>query len=322
MEGVVRFVRRHAFAVVQRKNFQHLGTEFFPDLCRLFGHDAVNVKEADLLHALFRLCANAAAGGSAGPTAMELFMREWPDADPPSLWACVRLRGLTAEDVFKFCMEASEEERFDDAFRGALTQYLYELHHCPEPPRKVPRGVAPGNLGARREYKQVSSYPWAFTFDREASAMHVVYSDDDARGVAFVAVKGPRVAEVPPVSCFRGDVVLQCNVSFGPEHLGVSGVLTPRRAGRQEVTVEASVVNFRHDKWKRSSVVVPLAGEAADFRIPAAIATATLDQEGYRFAPRAFPDYQKGAHVLLRLRLMRGDSEHSEIISGRLREAR
>lgn len=76
------------------------------------------------------------------------------------------------------------------------------------------------------------------------------------------------------------------------------------RDSATDITITSSVVNFRHDRWRKKSVTTALASGTA-FKIPQILSWNTIgnnDTPGYLFDIERYPEYcPKGTWILMSL---------------------
>jgi hypothetical protein len=159
----------------------------------------------------------------------------------------------------------------------------------------------------RKTFQPISFYPRNLEFHGLASPQTDISYWDDSKIKLFVALDFSikEAMALPPVH-FHNHFI-HCTVYHADRSLGVSGNIHGKTGvsdSATEITITSSVVNFRHDRWRKKSVVSSLASGTA-FKIPTILSWNTIgnnDTPGYLFDVERYPEYwPKGTWILMSL---------------------
>lgn len=302
------FVKRH-IGEIGRSALAQLSAAAFPRLCQLLMGDDVNVSEVKLMESLFSLCEKKTKTVQA---ATEMFFKEQACLGDQrvSMWACVRVQGLTHDSLLQF--RTAHPGALDDTFYMTLMNFNWS-NHMEDADKRVLRIHNSSSLQPPRMQTLLSCYPRNLKMpDTTQSSSFVVTSfEEDNVIVSYAGVHFSEHDQVPLPPFRSSDCVVQMRVWFQGQWLLVTGGIDMKCSSLapevlQHVQVTVSVVNFRHARWNKGSVTV---NRGDDFEIPRIISLNTLKNDGYRFDPAVYPDYKSGRCILLKIVISFGQND-------------
>lgn len=313
LSDIKDYIAIYAFVVFKHKSFYSLGSESIAGISHICTRDDLNIKEIDLLHCIYKLCEKKLGADKelAGlGSSWELMTHDF-SGKGSSLWSQIRLSSISMKEFVKFIKENKRCFSSDNVVK--IVTFLYS---CAE--------TAEGNctdassadlkdddvLGAhlskkRKIFQPCSFFPRNLEFHGLASPQTDISYWDDSKIKLFVAFDTAKkeVVTLPPVhfrNCF-----IHCAVDHADKSLNVSGNIHAKTAcndDSKEVTITSSVVNFRHDRWRKKSVLTSLVS-GTTFKIPTILSWNTIgnnDTPGYLFDVDKYPEYcPTGSWILM-----------------------
>lgn len=291
------YICSYAFLVLRHKALFSIGRHSMNELIRLCSDDRLNVLEVDLFTYLYRLCA-AKIGDKEYvdfTNAFDIFKFKF-EGDR-SLFDAVRLTSMKMDDFMCFVHKNQGAINNDD-----IVEIMQTIHN----PKTVCR--------KRKKFQMVSSYPRNLNFrvadNPQADCSHW---DRDMVETYFVIDVGNKNVVALPLIFYR-QKQFRCLLNYTERAISVTGRIMSRTTGIKESTmtssadegfvkITTSVVNFRHDRWKKTSVVVNLANPS-EFEIPNilswnAIEGSSTTCTGYVFDVSKYPDYSEDGNSLM-----------------------
>lgn len=316
LSDIKNYIAIYAFVVFKHKSFYALGADSFSGVSQICTRDDLNIKEIDLLHCVYKLCEKKIATDKemAGlGSAWELMVHEFADTGS-SLWSQIRLSSISMREFVKFIKENKKCFSSDNALK--IIKFLYSCAETTDAAettdtadvKNVNDEVIGVHLSKKRKtFQPISFYPRNLEFHGLASPQTDISYWDDSRIKLFVAFdfSSKEPIALPPVQ-FQ-NLFFHCTVYHADRSLNVSGNIHGKTGfsdSATDITVTASVVNFRHDRWRKKSVVSSLASGTA-FKIPTILSWNTIannDTPGYLFDVERYPEYSpKGTWILMSL---------------------
>lgn len=290
---IKRYISDYAFLVFRHRNFFIMGRESMEDLVKLCRSDSLNVPEVDLLSNLFRLCERKIGDKEYMEfvSAFDILTHKFGEH---SLWDSVRLTSITMEEFMAFVQKHPGAMKNDSIVQVMQTIY------------------SPTTSGKkRRRFQTVSSYPRNLDFRAaENPQVDITYWERDKVQAFFVFDFGKKETVALP-SIAYGNRHVRCIVNRCDKSLGLSGrIVRPHEFDSRDeevVHVTASIVNFRHDRWKKTSVSVKLTN-TCEFSIPNILSCNAIEgspgvSTGYEFDVNKYPDYIEGEWLMMCLSL-------------------
>lgn len=297
------YITNYAFMVFRHKNFFNLRRESMPELIELCKSDNLNILEVDLLSNLYRLCDKKVCDKKAGeypefPRAFDLLTHRFVET---SLWDAIRLPSISMEEFMLFVQKHPGAMNNDDIVSVMKTIYNPETQS-----RK------------RKTFQTVSSYPRNLNFRAAQNPQGDISHWERDKVQAFFVFDFGRKETIALPSIAYGDRHVRCTVTPSEKTIGLRGHITQRHSDSteaQHVKCSASIVNFRHDRWKKTSVCVKLSNpcefEITNILSCNAIEGSSGNSTGYVFDVNKYPDYsEKGSWLMMSL------SIEEEVASG------
>ena len=317
LSDIKDYIAIYAFVVFKHKSFYALGSESLPGVSQICRRDDLNIREIDLLQCIYKLCDKKIASdkelGGLG-SAWALMTHDFAGEESSSLWSRIRLSSISMREFVKFIKENKRCFSSDDVVK--IITFLYS---CAETPEATERQEAADSAGGgvvtgahlskkRKTFQPISFYPRNLEFHGLASPQTDISYWDDSKIKLFVAFdfSSKDAMTLPPVHFHN--LFIHCTVYHADRSLNVSGNIHGK-TGKSEscpdnITVTSSVVNFRHDRWRKKAVVSSLSSGTA-FRIPTILSWNTIgnnDTPGYLFNVEKYPEYcPKGSWILMSL---------------------
>ncbi|ACH46867.1 putative transcription regulator [Feldmannia species virus] len=282
LQDIVAYIRNYAFLVFRQKSFLGIRRESLAELVHLCDSDSLNVPEIDLLSHLIRLCEKKLDEKEFtefdSPFAI-LTHREWGTSGK-SLFDALRLSSLSMEEFMSLALKHPGAMNNDQ-----IVQVMRAIHR-PE-----------GSSKKRKKFQIVSAYPRNLTFHPvESPQMEVSYCQRDKVLAHYVFQFLPKKDVSLPTLNF-GSYQIRITVVYRDKVLGISGqAISPKQESRADLRITASMVNFRHDRWKKSTTA--LSGSV--FQIPNILSCNAIEgSSGYLFDVAEYPDFSDGGSCLM-----------------------
>lgn len=312
LSGIKDYIAIYAFVVFKHKTFYALGTDSFPGVSQICTRDDLNIKEIDLLQCVYKLCErkfNTDKELEGIGSTWELMTHDFSHPGS-SLWSQIRLPSISMRDFVKFIKENKQCFSSDNVVK--IITFLYSCAETTDAGRtnstEVNDEVIVAHLSKKRKtFQPISFYPRNLEFHGLASPQTDISHWDDSKIKLFVAFDFAKreVVTLPPVHFHN--FFIHCTVHHADKSLNISGNVHGKAGSvdsSMDITVTSSVVNFRHDRWRKKSVTTALASGTA-FRIPTILSWNTIgnnDTPGYLFDVERYPEYSpKGTWILMSL---------------------
>lgn len=300
LADIKTYITNYAFMVFRHKNFFNLRRESMVELVELCNNDNLNVLEVDLLSNLFRLC-DKKVGDKEYPEfnrAFDLLTHKFNKHR--SLWDVIRLTSISMEEFMLFVQKHPGAMNNDDIVSVMKTIYN------------------PGAVGKKRKkFQTVSSYPRNLNFRAAQNPQGDVAHWERDKVQAFFVFDFAMKETIALPSIAYGDRHVRCTVTPTDKTIGLRGHITRRHLGLTSdsesktdsypnVKFSASIVNFRHDRWKKTSVSIKLTNpcefEISNILSCNAIEGSSGTSTGYVFDVNKYPDYsEKGSWLMMSL---------------------
>lgn len=295
------YISNYAFLVFRHKSFFNLRRESMSELVELCKSDKLNVLEVDLLSNLYRLCEKKVGDKefSELKTAFDVLTHKFGN-DDQSLWDVIRLTSISMDEFMQFVQKHPDALNNDDIV--SVMQTIYN------------QDTVPGSK-KRKKFQTVSSYPRNLDFRAAQNPQADVAHWERDKVQAFFVFDFAKKETVALPSISFGDRHVRCIVTPSEKNIGLRGHVARRQLslpedsegrveGRvDEVKFSASIVNFRHDRWKKTSVVVKLTNpcefEIANILSCNAIEGSSGTATGYVFDVNKYPEYSEHGSWLM-----------------------
>lgn len=296
LSDIKTYICNYAFLVFRHRNFFSLRRESMVELVELCKSDKLNVLEVDLLSNLYRLCDNK-VGDKEYPDFSRAFDLLTHKFGEKSLWDVVRLTSISMEEFMLFVQKHPGAMNNDDIVSVMTTIYDSTNANPNQPGSKK-----------RKKFQTVSSYPRNLNFRAAQNPQGDVAHWERDKVQAFFVFDFGRKETVALPSIAYGDRHVRCTVTPSEKNIGLRGHVTSRNTSDscgepESVKFSASIVNFRHDRWKKTSVVVKLTNPC-EFDISNILSCNAIEgssgaSTGYVFDISKYPDYSESGSWLM-----------------------
>lgn len=310
LSDIKNYIAIYAFVVFKHKSFYSVGSESIAGVSQICTRDDLNIKEIDLLQCMYKFCEKKISTdkeveglGSAWGVMTHDF------SESGSLWNQLRLSSITMREFVKFMKENKNCFSSDNVV--TIITFLYSCTEMTEPASGHDEVIGAHLSKKRKTYQPISFYPRNLEFHGLASPQTDISFWDDSKIKLFFAFDFAKKETVtlPPVHFHN--FFIHCTVYHADKSINVNGNIHGRSASistslssaaPDKITVTSSVVNFRHDRWRKKSIVSSLTG-GTGFRIPNILSWNTIgnnDTPGYLFDIEKYPEYSsKGSWILM-----------------------
>lgn len=277
----------YAFVIMRQRNFLSIKRESMEHIVSLCAKDSLNISEPDLLAYLYKLCEKKAGDKEylESPDAMSVFRQEFGSSG--SLWGCIRLDRLAMGDFMDFVQKNA----------GAMTNDT--IVECMNTIHKLASG---GQKRKRKLFQPISSYPRNLKLVVSGDPqVDITRWERDKLQVFFVfPFNNADATQLPQI--VAGNRRINCAVYHSEKCLGLKGYVhnstSDCRTEGPTVNMTVSIVNFRHDRWKKARACVNLS-TTSNFDVPNilswnAIEGAAGTCSGYTFDLDKYPTYSGG----------------------------
>lgn len=324
LSDIQNYIAIYAFVVFKHKSFCALGLESIDGVSKICARDDLNIKEVDLLQCFYKLCQKKISTDKdlqGLETAWDLMIHDF-STPGSSLWGQIRLSSITMREFVKFIKENKTCFSSDNVVK--IVTFLYTCAEEEEEEMEKRDGTSNAGsdqiLGAhlckkrRKAFQPISFYPRNLELNGHVSPQTDISYWDESKIKLFVAFNFATKNDMtlPPVNFHN--FFIHCKVYHADRSLNVSGKIHGKSTATAvtsgggcgvNVSITSSVVNFRHDRWRKKSVVSCLASGAA-FKIPQILSWNTIgnnnDTPGYLFNIDKYPGYcPNGSWILMSL---------------------
>ncbi|CAN0566539.1 unnamed protein product, partial [Ectocarpus sp. 12 AP-2014] len=311
LSDIQDYISIYAFVVFKHKSFYALRADSISGVSQICARDDLNIKEIDLLQCVYKLCekkisAEKELGGLGSAWALMTHDAAEPGS---SLWSQIRLSSISMREFVKFIKENKQCFSSDNALKIITFLYSCADATADTPPSNANDEVVGVHLSKKRKtFQPISFYPRNLEFHGLASPQTDISYWDDSKIKLFVAFdfSSKEAMTLPPVHFHSA--FIHCTVYHADRSLNVSanihGKTNKSDCSVRNITVTASVVNFRHDRWRKKKVSASLSSGTA-FEIPTILSSNTIgnnDTHGYLFDIERYPEYSpKGTWILMSL---------------------
>ncbi|KAG5186460.1 hypothetical protein JKP88DRAFT_241068 [Tribonema minus] len=297
LKEVCMYVKMH-FGEAGKTALHQVSGIALPHICNMMSQEDANISEGKLMGQLYAVCSKV---NSSSPT--QLFVSPQGDRTN-SPWQCVRILGLSVEDILSF--RKNWPNAFQDTFYMSLIEVIKSGSAAPEQMHQL--GLSEQSFLSPRKMRPISCYPRNLPIGT-GTTVHTMWEDENLSiTYASIAYQRGLHVELPPFT--SGGAVLQLTAHFQGEHLNIAGGMNmnlSREASQcQQRTLTLYLVNFRHGRWNKRSVVVE--GNLF-FRVDKLITLNALENEGYRFDSTKYPDFAPGNMILMKVVVATSDTQ-------------
>lgn len=285
LESINEYISAHAFVVFKHRNFYNIRRESMHDLAVSCSSDDLNIPEIELLASLYGLCQKK-VGDKEYPeftSASQILKFKF---EGKSLWDSIRLKQISLPDFMGF-VQKNEQFMDNDSIVEAM-KLIYD----------------PCTTGKKRKrFQMISSYPRNLSIQSTGSPQADVIHLEKDKVRAFVVFDLTNREQIMLPHITYGDRTVRCVVKTIDKTICVTGSILGRNSkeddGKENVKVTTSIVNFKHDRWKKTTVSVNLLDR--DFEIQNMISWNAVDSSdsGYMFDIYKYPEYIVGKWLMM-----------------------
>ena len=308
LESIENFISVYAFVIFKHKSFPNANICCIPAIIRICKRDDLNITDIDLLRCIFRLCEKRKRhdkGFVQFSNSLEILKHDF--GGEGSMWDSIRIDSISITDFMSFIHENGECFS-SDATVGILKR-IYSLNE------------ESSNISLtkkRKKFKPISFYPRELNINGLSSPqVDITYWDDNRVSVFFIVDYGSENKTILPPTPFRDylfhgtldhsdkNIHMHCTIHRNPKHKidGIVGNLD------NKVKVTISIVNFKHDRWKKTTTSVCM-NSGVDFTVNNILSSNTIEGSkkteciseysgGYLFDIEKYPDYVEGSWMMI-----------------------
>lgn len=227
--------------------------------------------------------------------------------DAGSLWNQLRLSSITMKEFVRFIKE--NKNCFSSENVVKIITFLYSCAETPDVSSHDGEDIGVRLSKKRKPFRPISFYPRNLEFHGLASPQTDISFWDDSKIKLFFAFDfaEKETVTLPPVHFHN--FFIHCSVYHADRSINVSGNIHGRSMCTStsspsvaDSRATSSVVNFRHDRWRKKATVLSLTGGTA-FRIPNILSWNTIgnnETPGYLFDIEQYPEYSfNGTWILM-----------------------
>lgn len=280
LRDINEYIVNYAFVIFKHKTFGTLRMESMSYLANLCMENKLNIKEPDLLDYMYKLCEKKLGEKEFEEfkTPIEILKHRFGEV---SLWEAIRVTNISMKEFMGFVNSHDACMDNNDIVRVMKTIYSSE-NDSELTPRK------------RKKFQMISSYPRNLNIgDTEEAQGDVTHWDRDKVQMFFVfdaSGKKDKLA-LPPILFQQWR--LRCSV-YVDKSLRLKGTVITDDDDRDDIIITTKFVNFRHDRWKKSTVRCKPKHKTYDFDMPNMLSWGSIEGPGaggYMFDMAKYPDY-------------------------------
>lgn len=285
LESINEYISAHAFVVFKHRNFYNIRRESMHDLAVLCSKDDLNIIEIDLLGSMYKLCEKKVGDKEymEFTSASDILKYKFKDR---SLWDSIRLKQISLSDFMEF---VQRNDKFMN--NDGIVEAMKIIHD-------------PSCVGKKRKrFQMISSYPRNLSIQSTDSPQADVTHLEKDKVQAFIVFDLTNREEIMLPHITYGERTVRCIVKNIDKTVCVKGSILSRDVSdddvKKNVRVTTSIVNFKHDRWKKTTVSVNLKNH--DFEIQNMISWNAIDSpdSGYMFDIFKYPEYVVGKWLMM-----------------------
>lgn len=283
---IEKYVCDYAFVVMRQRNFCNIKRESMQYVVALCTKNSLNISEYDLLTHLYRLCERKVGDKEYHdfPDAISILKNDFGNLG--SLWGAIRLDRLSMAEFMEFTHKNPHAMTNDDIVESMSTIFKLSSSGCSTSSNK------------RKTFQAISSYPRNLKITPSTTPQVDItrWERDKLQAFFVLPFNDAETTQLPPI--VAGDRRINCVVHHADKCLGLKGNIhsgTIETSADVNVNITVSIVNFRHDRWKKARASLNLSSTSM-FDIPNiltwnAIEGASGTPSGYTFNLGKYPDY-------------------------------
>ena len=296
---IENYISTYAFVIFKHKSFGNIKLDKFYGISELCRRDDLNIKEIDLLRCIHRLCDKKSTIDT--ETAWSIMTKDIDEFG--SLWNQIRIASLSSDDFMGFVKE--NDKLFSNDIIVSVLKYLYSIRQDDYVEENQDYIVRNHNSKKRKIFQPISFYPRNLHFHGISSPQTDISYWDDSRIKMFFAIdySDKKNVTIPPIP-FHG-YVIHCSLFHLEKAIHINGTIHGKDIGylpTGSVKITSSVVNFRHDRWKKTCVSTDLKG-GVEFKMNSILSCGTIEHSdssgGYLFDIEKYPEYSSNGSWIL-----------------------
>ena len=272
---IERYISIYAFVVFKHKSFYSVKAENIPGILDICKRDDLNIKEIDLFKSLYKMCDRRSSSDKTSKGSVnspwELMVQDIPNTG--SLWSHIRVSSITVDEFLGFVHENDKCLSNDDIV--GILKFLYSnvskessgfngLNDSNEyDPDSYDNVLGAHKSKKRKLFQPISFYPRNLQLHGVASPQtDISYWDDSRIKIFFTFDYSSKESVVLPSTPFH-DYSIHYTVYHSDKMINLRGTIYGRSANTDSggpVRITASVVNFKHDRWRKKSTTCNLRG--------------------------------------------------------------
>ena len=296
LSAIKTYICNYAFLVFKHRSLFTIRRDSMSEFVELCKSDDLNIKEIDLLTNMYRLCSKKVEEKEYSDfnKAFDIIHHKFENG---SMWETIRLSSITMEDFMNFVEKNPKAIENDSIVSIMRTIYF---------PTEI--------VKKRKKFQIVSSYPRNLHFREAPNPQGDVTHWERDKVQIFFAFDFNNKEMVALPSIEYGERHVRCTVVHSEKTIGIRGHVIRRHISdtskeEESVKVTASFVNFRHDRWKKTSIYVKLTNPCS-FDILNILSWNAIEgpSSGYTFDVKRYPEYSEHGSWLMMSLTVGGDT--------------
>lgn len=305
---IEKYISIYAFVVFKHKSFFSVKTGNLSGISEICKRDDLNIKEIDLLKCLYKLCDKRVVADKThddtSQTPWDMMVKEFPGMG--SLWSHLRVSSISVDEFLGFIHENENCLSNDDIVN--VLKFLYSNDSNEYDP-DTPDEILGSHISKKRKlFQPISFYPRNLQLHGVASPQtDITYWDDSRIKIFFTFDYTNKDTVVLPPTPFQ-DYVIHCTVYHSEKTINLRGTIHGRSIDTNPggpVKITSSVVNFKHDRWRKKSITCGLR-RGIDFNMNNILSWNSIEKSdisgGYLYNLDKYPEFSPdGTWVMMSL---------------------
>jgi len=289
LDIVTEYFVNYAFVIFKHRSFRNLKMESISYLATICLENKLNIKEPDLLEHMYRLCDEKINEKeySEFKNPIDIMKHKFGET---SIWESIRFDNITIEEFMHFVSNHEGCIGNDD-----IVAVMKNIYTSP-------------STNKRKRFQMISSYPRNLNIidngEAQGDISHWAMGKIQVFFVFDCSKKTNNIA-LPPTLFKEWNI--RCNIMIGKCIQLRGNVTMDGHNPTDEVRITAKIVNFKHDRWKKT--IAMCRPTDYGFDIPSVLSRMSIDgpnSEGYMFDIAKYPEYdENGTWVMMSLMVER-----------------
>ena len=279
---VTEYFVNYAFVIFRHKSFRNLKMESISYLAKICLENKLNIKEPDLLECMYKLCEKKIGEKEYSEFKNPIDIMKY-NFGTTSLWESIRFDNITMKDFMEFVSNHDGCMGNDD-----IVAVMKNIFTSPSPNK-------------RKRFQMISSYPRNLSIidngEAQGDISHWEMGKIQAFFVFDCSKKNDKIA-LPPTLFKEWNI--RCNIIIGKCIQLRGNVTMDGNNTKDEIRITAKIVNFKHDRWKKTTVICR--PNDYEFDMQNVLSWTSIDgpnSEGYMFDMAKYPEYDEGGKWLM-----------------------